>query len=110
MEKISWNDRGRNEVLHRAKAERILPHTIKGRKANWIGHILRRYCLLKQAIEGKIEGREVTGRRRRRRKQLLDHVRERRGYCKLKEETLDSTVRRIRFGRGCGTVVRQTAD
>jgi hypothetical protein len=107
---ISWTDRGRNEVLHRAKEERNIPHTIKRRKTNWIDHILRRNCLLKHIIEGKMEGMEVIGRRGRRRKQLVDDVRERRGYCKLKEEVLDSTVWRIRFGRGCGPVVRQTAD
>jgi hypothetical protein len=53
MEKISWTDRVRNEeVLHRVKERNIL-HTIKRRKANWIGHILRRNCLLKHVIEEK---------------------------------------------------------
>jgi hypothetical protein len=47
------------EVLRRAKKERNILHTIKRRKANWIGHILRRKCLLKDVIEGKIE---MTGR------------------------------------------------
>jgi hypothetical protein len=47
------------------------------KKVNWIGHILRRNCLLKQVIEGKIEGRiEVTGRRGRRRKHLLDDLKD----------------------------------
>jgi hypothetical protein len=69
MEKISWTDRVRNEVLHRVKVERNIVHTIKRRKANWISHILRRNCLLKHVIEGKLEGRiEMTGRRGRRRK------------------------------------------
>jgi hypothetical protein len=56
MEKISWTDRVRNEeVLHRVKEERNILHTYKKRrKANWIGHILRRNCLLKHVIEGKI--------------------------------------------------------
>jgi hypothetical protein len=45
------------EVLHRVKEERNIVPTIKRRKANWIGHILRRNCLLKHVIEGKIEGR-----------------------------------------------------
>jgi hypothetical protein len=48
------------------------------RKANWIGHILRRNCLLKHVIEGKIKGRiEMTGRRGRRRKQLRMILRKR---------------------------------
>jgi hypothetical protein len=54
-------------------------HTIKRRKCNWIGHILCRNCLLKHVIEGKLEGRiEMTGRRGRRRKQLLDDLKEKR--------------------------------
>jgi hypothetical protein len=86
MEKISWTDRVRNEaVLHRVKEERNIVHTIKRRKANWIRHILRRNCLLKHVLEGKLEGRkEMTGRRGRRRKQLLVGLKEKRGYCKLK--------------------------
>jgi len=56
-------------------------------KANWIGHILHRNCLLKQVIEGKIEGRiEVKGKRGRRRYQLLDDLKEKRVYCKLKQD------------------------
>jgi hypothetical protein len=62
-------------------------------------------------IEGKLEGRmEMTGRRGRRRKQLLDDLKERRRYWKLKEEALDRTVWRTGFGRGYGPVVRQTAE
>jgi hypothetical protein len=53
---------------------------------------------------------EVTGRRRRRRKQLIEDLKEKRDYWKLKEEALDSTLWRTRFGRGCGPVVRQTAE
>jgi len=49
-------------------------------------------------------------RRGRRCKQLLDNVKEKRGYCKLKEEAIDRTVRRTGFGRGCGPVVRQTTE
>jgi hypothetical protein len=53
MEKISWTDRVRNEeVVHRVKKKRNIVHTIKRRKANWIGHILRRNCLLKHIIGG----------------------------------------------------------
>ena len=112
MEKISWTDRVRNEeVLHRVKEERNILHTIKRRKANWIGHILRRNYLLKHVIEGKLEGRiEMTGRRGRRRKQLLDDLKEKKRYWKLKEVALDRTLWRTRFGRGYGPVVRQTAE
>jgi hypothetical protein len=82
MEKISWTDRVRNEeVLHRAKEEKNIVRTIKRRKANWIFHILRRNCLLKHVIEGTLEGRtEMTVRRGRRRKQLLDDLKEKRSY------------------------------
>jgi hypothetical protein len=79
---------------------------MKGRKANWIGHIWSRNCLLKHVIEGKKGG---SGRRGRRRKQLLDDLKEKKGYWKLKEEALDRTVCRTCFGRGCGPVVRRTA-
>jgi hypothetical protein len=72
---------------------------------------LRRNCLLKHVIEGKLEGRiEVTGTWGRRRNQLLNDLKEKRIYWKLKEEALDGIVRRNRFGRGYGLVVRQTAE
>jgi len=48
---------------------------------------------------------EVTGRRGRRRKQLLGDRKEKRGYWKLKEEALDRTLWRTGFGRGCGSIV-----
>jgi hypothetical protein len=57
LEKISWTDHVRNEeVLLRVKEQRNNLHEISKRKANWIGHILRRNCLLQQVIEGKIKG------------------------------------------------------
>jgi len=97
------------EVLLRVKEQRNILHEIRKRKANWIGHILRRNCLLQQVIEGKIQGWiEVTGRRGRRRRKLLNDLKERRGYSHLKEEALDRTMWRARFGRRFGSVVRQT--
>ena len=91
------------------KEQRNIMHEIRKRKANWIGHILRRNCLLQRVIEGKIQGGiEVTGRQGRRRTKLLDDLKERRGYSHLKEEALDRTMWRARFGRGFGPVVRQT--
>ena len=59
-------------MLRRVNEQRNILHEIRKRKANWIGHILRRNCLLKQVIEGKIkEEMEVARKRRRRRKNLL---------------------------------------
>ena len=62
----------RNGVLHRVKEERNIVHTVNRRKANWIGHILRGNWLLKYVTEGKLEKKDGTGRRGRRRKQLPD--------------------------------------
>ena len=101
----------RNEaVLLRVKEQRNILHEVRKGKANWIGHILRRNCLLQRVIEGKIKGGiEVTGRRGRKRRKLQDDLKERRGYSQLKEEAIDRTVWRVGFGRGFGPVVRQTA-
>ena len=98
MEKISWIDHVRNEeVLLQVNEQRNILHAIRKRKANWIGHLLRRNCLLKQVIEGKIKGEmEVTRRRGRRRKKML--------------EALDRTMWRNRFGRGFGPVIRQNTE
>jgi hypothetical protein len=69
IEKISWTDGVTNEeVLQSVKEERNIQCTIKHKRANWIGHILRRNCLLKHVIEGKMEGKRRRGRRR---KQLM---------------------------------------
>ena len=85
----------RNEVLHRVKEERNILHAIKLRKASFIGHILRGNCQLKHVTgeEGRIE---VTGRRGKRRKQLLDDLKETRGYWKLKESTKSHSVQEDR--------------
>jgi hypothetical protein len=107
MEKINWTDNVKNkEGLLRVKEQRNILHEISKRKANWIGHMLRKNCLLKRGIEGKIKGEiEVTGRRCRK---LLDDLKERRGYSHLKKEAVDRSMWRARFGRGFGPVVRQT--
>jgi len=102
MEKISWTDHARNEeVLLRVNEQRNILHEVRKRKANLIGHILRRNRLLQHVIEGKMNGQlEVTRRPGRRRKKLLDGRKDRTGYCQWKEETLDRTMWRNRFGRG----------
>ena len=105
-------DHVRNEeVLLRVNEQKNILHVIRKRKANWIGHILRRNCLLKQVFEGKMKGEmEVTRRWGRRSKKLLDDIKDRRGYSHLKEEALDCTLWRNRFGGGFGPVVRQNTE
>jgi len=99
----------RKEVLLRVKEQRNILHEISKRKANWIGHMLRRNCLLQRVIEGKLKGGiDMTRRRERRCRNLLDELKERRGYSHLKEEALDRNMWRVRFGRRFGPVVRQT--
>ena len=102
----------RNEVvLQRVKEERNILQRIKRRKANSIGHILRRNCLLKRVILEKIERRiEVTGGLGRGRKQLLDDLKETGGYYKLRKEASDSTLWRTGFGSCCGPVVRNVMN
>jgi hypothetical protein len=97
------------KMYYLVKEQRNILHEIRKRKADWIGHILRRNCLLQLVTEGKIQGGiEVTGKQERRRRKLLDDLKERRGYSNLKEEALDRTMWRAHFGRGFGPVVRQT--
>jgi len=112
VEKISWTDHVRNEeVLLRVSEQRNILNEIGKRKANWIGHILRRNCLLKQVIEGKIKGEmEVRRRGGRRRRKTLDDLKDRRGYSNLKEEALDRTMWRNRFGGDFEPVVRQNIE
>jgi hypothetical protein len=77
---ISWTDHVINEELLRVKEQGNILHEISKLKVNWIGHILRRNCPLRQVIEGKIKGGvEVKGRRGRGRRKLLDNLKERRG-------------------------------
>jgi len=84
MEKIRQTDREKSEeVLHAVEESRNNLQTIKRRKINWIGRILRGNCLLRYVIERKMEGRiKVEGRREKRRKQLSDDLKEKRGYWK----------------------------
>jgi hypothetical protein len=104
MEKISWTDHVRNEEVLLTVNEQRNTHTLyetRKPKANWIRYILRRNCLLKQVTEGMIKrGVEVKGRRGRRRRKLMNDLKERKGYSHLKEEALNRKMWRARFGRG----------
>ena len=109
---MSWTDRVRKEgVLLKVNKQRNILHEIRKQKAKWIGHMLRRNCLIRQVTEGKIKGEaEVTRRRGRRHKKLPDDLREGRGYSHLKEKALNCTMWGDRFGGGIGPVIRQTVE
>jgi hypothetical protein len=97
------------EVLCRVKDERNIIQTVNRRKADWIGHILCRNCLLEQVIEGKIEGRiVVTGREEE--EVSCYWMKETRRCWKLEHEALEGTVWRTGRGRGYGTVVREAVE
>jgi hypothetical protein len=81
-------------------------YIIKRRKAKWIDHILHKNCLIEHSIEGKAEEiLEVTGRRGRRSKQLLDDIKETKIFGNFKEKALYRTLGRTSFGRGYGHVL-----
>jgi len=87
------------------------PTTIKWRLNGEVTSYVGRNSRLKLVTERKIERRiEATGRRGRRHKQLLDDLKEERGYLKLTEEVLTRTMWRIRFRRGHGLVVWQQKE
>jgi hypothetical protein len=105
MKKISLTDCVKNEeVLCTVKEKWSILHTIKQRKANWIGHFLSKNSVLKHVTEGKIKG---TGRWKRC-KNLPYDVTEKRRYWKVKQEALDHTGSRTCFGRCYRPVIRQT--
>jgi hypothetical protein len=80
METISWNDRVKNEEVLRKVDEGSVSLTTNIRRANGIGHSLHRNFCLQHVVEGKVGRRiDVTGRRGRRREQLLDDPKKTRG-------------------------------
>jgi hypothetical protein len=94
MEKIKWSENVTNEqVLDRIGEKKTLLNNSLRRKVNWIGHSLRRNCLLHDVIEGQMMEVKGAGRRT----QLLDDLRNRRRYWELKEETEDRKRWRRQF-------------
>jgi len=78
MDKIIWTNRVKNEqVLRRVREERNVLHKLKRRRTSWIGHSLRRNCLIKHVIEGKIDEKRT---RVWRSEQLLDDPKEKITY------------------------------
>ena len=97
--------------IYEVKEERDILHTRRRGKGNGICHILRGNCHLKHVIEGRTEGRiEVTGRHEGRRKQLLDDLKETKGYWKFGREAVDGALWRSHSGRGKGPAFRQTEE
>src|SRR5437867_6130562 len=65
LKKISWRDKIRNDgVFARVKEERCLIRTIRQRQKNWIGHVLRGDGLLRDVIEGRVKGKNRSGKPR----------------------------------------------
>ena len=72
MERVKWADKIKIAVvLERVGEGRIMLELTKKRKINWLGHWLRRNCLLKDALEGMVNGKKVRGRRR---YQMIDNI------------------------------------
>jgi hypothetical protein len=95
MEKIKRSEKVANEqVLGRIGEKRTLLNNILRRRANWIGHILRRNFLPHDAIEGQTTEAKGVGKRR---AQLLDDLRNRRRYWELKEDAEDRKRSRRQF-------------
>jgi hypothetical protein len=72
MEKIKWSEKVTSEQVPERIGEKWTPLNILHRKANWIGHIQRKNCLLGDVIDEQMMEVKGAGRRRRRRRQLLD--------------------------------------
>jgi hypothetical protein len=92
MDKVSCADRVRNEeVLHRVKKDWSILSTVHvtRRKANWVRHVMRMNCLLKNVFEGKIEGMRRRGRRH---KQPLDECKANKRYWNLKFRCLAKSL------------------
>ena len=72
MERVKWTNKIKNAVvLERMGEGRIMLELIRKSKRNWLGHWLRRNCLLKDALEGVVNGKKVRGRRR---YQMIDNI------------------------------------
>ena len=104
MEKISWRERITNEeVLNIVSEQKHLVTTIVQRKKNWIGHILRGESLLKETIEGRMEGKRPRGRPR---KGMIDELKEG-SYEVMKRRAEDRDIWRGWIPKTCRQAVHQ---
>ena len=95
MERIKWSEKVANEkVLERIGEKRMFINNILRRKPNWIGHILRRNCLLYDAIEGQLTGLKGLVRRR---THFHDDLRDRRIHWELKQQAEDQQKLKLQF-------------
>ena len=70
IKKVKWTEHKTNEeVLEMVEERRSLMRTIQQRQKSWVGHILRSDSLLRTVWEGRMEGKKVAGRPR---KKMLD--------------------------------------
>ena len=99
MEKISWTEHISNdEVFRRVGEKRILLDKIVERQKNWIGHILRGDGLMRDVIEGRMEGQRTRGRRR---IGMLDILMEGDKYHDMKRRAQDRETWRSWTPRTC---------
>ena len=98
MERVSWKDRKTNEeVLDMVGEKRSIVETIVKRKKNWIGHILRGEGLLKDVIEGRMEGKPPSGIKR---IGMIDELKEK-SYQDMKRRAEDRVSWRSWIPRTC---------
>ena len=72
MCRVKWTDKIKNAVVLESVGEgRIMLELIRKRKRNWLGHWLRKNCLLKDALKGMVNEKDVQGRRR---YQMIDSI------------------------------------
>ena len=83
---LKWSDKVTNEVLERKGMKRAFLRSILRRKTNCIGRILRRKCLLHDAIEGQETELKEVGRKI---AQLLDDLKNRKKFWELNEQVED---------------------
>jgi len=65
MERVSWMDKITNEeILNKVGEKRQLISVTRIRQKNWVGHVLRGAGLLREVMEGRMEGKRARGRPR----------------------------------------------
>jgi len=98
MQKVSWKDKKTNEeILSLVDEERCLMKTIIKRKKDWIGHVVRGDNLLKQVLEGRMEGKKPRGRPR---MGMIDDLKEG-SYIEMKRRTDDRETWRSWMPKTC---------